>query len=168
MSDNTRTTRACSFSQLQPELRQVIRTYFQEHQLGDPEAETRMCCETISKKKPAGKLAAWLEGETDTTIHTGMLLTSQRLIWARHGDKSGTKLTAANLKSISVREHASVMGQNPGLEITGYVEGRKSKIHGYIGMGPEEVAKKFRELVKDAINEVNPPAKNSWYRFLGG
>ena len=97
MSDYNRTTRECSVIQLHPELLRALRNYFQEHQLGDLEAESRICCETISRKKNEGGLFSWWNTAEDTTIHTGILLTSQSLIWVRAGDKSGTLLTAANL-----------------------------------------------------------------------
>ena len=109
MSEYNRTTRECFVSQLDPEVRQAFRKYFQEHQLGDLEVETLRCCETISRKKNLGGLFSWLYGSVDSTVHTGILLTSQWLIWARRGDKSGTRLTAANLSHISVREHSSFL-----------------------------------------------------------
>jgi hypothetical protein len=85
MSDYNRTTRECLVNQLHPELRQAIRRYFEEHELGNLEAETIMCCETISEKKNPGRLASFLKDASDTTIHMGMLLTSQMLIWVRKG-----------------------------------------------------------------------------------
>ncbi len=84
-------------SQLHPELRYAIRNYFQQHTLGDSIAETLRCCETISEKKSVSRLVSWLNVNSDTTIHTGILLTSQSLIWVRRGDRSGTLLTAASL-----------------------------------------------------------------------
>ena len=45
MSNYNRTMRECSVRQLHPELRQAIRSHFQEHKLGDPETEPVMCCE---------------------------------------------------------------------------------------------------------------------------
>jgi len=44
MGNYHRTTRECSMSQLQPELRQAIQSHFQEHDLGDPETESLMSC----------------------------------------------------------------------------------------------------------------------------
>ena len=168
MSDYNRTTRECSVSQLHPELRQAIRSYFQEHELGDPQAETLMCCETISEKKNAGGLVSWLNGELDTTIHTGMLLTSQWLIWVRSGDKSGTLLAAADLKQISVKAYTSILTQDTGLEVSGYIEDSKGLMRGYIGMGSELAAQKFCDEVKQAITKANPPTKKSWPKWLGG
>jgi hypothetical protein len=168
MSDYNRTTRECPVSQLRPELRQAIRHYFQENQLGDPGAETVLCCETVSEKKSTNELVSWLNGGLDTTIYTGMLLTSQRLIWVKSGDKSGTQLTAAKLEDISAREYVSILPKDTGLEISGYAENSRSQMRGYIAMGSEAAAQKFCDEVKQAITKVKPPPKTGWARWLGG
>jgi hypothetical protein len=168
MSDYNRTTRECPVSQLHPKVRQAIRNYFQEHKLGDLEAETLICCETISEKKSAGRLVSWLNGELDTTIYTGMLLTSQWLIWVRSGEKSGTLLAAANLENISAREYFSMLTQDTGLEVSGYIEDSKDRMRGYIAMGPESAAQKFCDEVKQAITKAKPPTQKGWPKWLGG
>jgi hypothetical protein len=168
MSDYNRTTRECSVSQLHPELRRAIQSYFQDHELGDLEAETLMCCETISTKRDFGRLAPLLKGVGDTTIHMGMLLTSQWLIWVRRGDQSGIVLNAANLKEIQVRTYLSILTRDAGLEISGYIRDSKCRVRGYIGMGAELAAQKFCGEVQKAITSVNPPTKKSWPKWLGG
>jgi hypothetical protein len=155
-------------SQLHPEVFLALRNYFQEQKLGDLETETVMCCETVSRKKNMGRLASWLNATADTTVHVGILLTSQWLIWVRSGDKSGTLLSAANLSSISVSRYTSILANDTGLEIIGYMEGAKAPIRGYIGMGPEVAAEKFCEEVKQAIMKVNPPKQKAWSKWLGG
>ena len=168
MSDYNRTTRECSVNQLHPELLQAIRGYFQEHELGDLEAETLMCCETISEKKDFDRLTSLLKGAEDTTIHTGMLLTSQWLIWVRRGDQSGTVLNIANLKEIQVRSYMSILAKDTGLEIFGYIGNSKGQVRGYVGMGTELATQKFCEEVKKAISNVQPPTKKSLPKWLGG
>ena len=168
MSDYNRTTRECSMSQLHPELRLAIRSYFEEHNLGDLEAETLMCCETISEKKNFGGLTSLLKGAEDTTIHTGILLTSQWLIWVRRGDQSGTVLNIANLKEIQARSYMSILTKDTGLEIFGYIGNSKGQVRGYVGMGTELAAQKFCEEVKKAISNVQPPTKKSLPKWLGG
>jgi hypothetical protein len=168
MSDYNRTTRECPVSQLHPELLQAIQSYFQEHKLGDLEAETLMCCETISTKKNFGRLVSLLKGVGDKTIHTGMLLTSQWLIWVRRGDQSGTLLNAANLKEIQVRTYISILTKDTGLEIFGYIRDSKGQVRGYVGMGAELAAQKFYEEVKKAITNVNPPTPKSLPKWMGG
>jgi hypothetical protein len=168
MSTYNRTTRECLVSQLRPELYQAIRDHFQDQQLGDPETEALMCCETISRKKDAGRLASWLDGEGEATIYTGMLLTSQRLIWVRSAGSVSVVLIAADLKDIRVRAYASPLTGDTGLEVFGFIGGSKGRVRGYIGMGPELAAQKFCEAVVQAIETVNPPAKRKLLRWLTG
>jgi len=158
MSAYSRTTRECSVGQLHPELRQAIQNYFQEHKLGSLDAETLMCCETISEKKSANKLISWLGSGSDATIYTGMLLTSEWLIWVHHGDSSGTLLNAANLKLIQAEFYTAPFKQDAGLQVSGYLAGAKQGIRGYIGMGSDLAAQKFCEAVTKAIAKANPPS----------
>jgi len=168
MSDYNRTTRECSVSQLQPELRQAVRNYFQEQNLGAPETGTLLCCETVSTRKSAGWLDSLLNGGEDATIHTGMLLGAEWLIWVRKGDRSDTVLTAANLKEIQVRIHASLFNRDYGLEITGFVRDAKTRVHGYVGMGEEPAAQKFCEEVEKAVASLKPPAEKGFNRWWKG
>ncbi len=92
MSGYARTTRECPINQVHPGLYQIVREYFQKHQLGDPVTETRLCCETVAEKKePAGLgvlLDPLLNEGSDSNFHLAMLLTADWLIWARSGDRS--------------------------------------------------------------------------------
>jgi len=169
MSDYNRTTRECSVNQLHPELRQAILRYFEEHELGDMEIETLLCCETISEKKNFGRLVSLLKDELDTTIHTGMVLTPQQLIWVRKGEQSDTVLSAANLKDIQVRAYTSILTRDTGMEILGYIGDSKGKVRGYVGMGEEVAAQNFCEEVTQAISSMQPPPpEKKLPKWLGG
>jgi len=157
MSNYNRTTRECSVPQLHPELRQAIQSHFQRYNLGDPETESLMCCETISEKKNSSRLVSWMNGGMDSTLHVGMLLTSEQLIWVRRGDRSGTVLNAANLNDIQVREYQSMFTKETGLEIFGFIGTSKGQVHGYVGMGEEESAQKFCKAVRNAVTALQPP-----------
>jgi hypothetical protein len=161
MSEYIRTTRECSISQFHPELRQALRKYFEEHELGDLQAEILMCCETVSRKKNTGKSGSWLSDSPDTTIYTGTLLTSRFLFWAHYGDRSGTLVNGANLDEIRAEPYTALFTKDTGLDIVGYISGAKSRVHGRIGMGTELAAQKFCEEVKKAITQINPPTKKS-------
>lgn len=168
MSDYIRTTRECPVSQLRPELLLALRNHFQQHQLGDLETETLLCYETISRKKDANRLVSWLNGGADTTIHMGMLFTSQRLIWVRNGDKSGVQLSSADLKQISVRVHTSILTKDAGLEVSGYLENSKGRISGVIAMESAVAAQRFYDEVNQAILKVNPPVEKSLSKWWSG
>ncbi|MEJ5309791.1 MAG: hypothetical protein WHX52_08465 [Anaerolineae bacterium] len=166
MSTYHRTTRECRVSELRPVLSQAIRDYFQARQLGDPEIEVLMCCETTSTKQAAGRLISWLEGESAATVYIGMLLTPQQLIWVRATDDSGVVLTAADLKDIRVRAYTSVLTRDAGLEVFGVIGDSRGRVRGYIGMGPEAAAQKFCEAVIRAVEAVNPPVKRTLPKWL--
>ena len=168
MSSYNRTTRECLVNELRPELYQAVQAYFQEQQLGDPETEALMCCETTSRKKDAGRLASGLEGDRDDTIYTGMLFTSQHLIWVRSGNGSDVVLNAAALKQIRVRAYTSPLTSDTGLEVYGFIGDSKGRVRGYIGMGSGAAAQKFCEAVVQAVEAVNPPAKRRLFGWLIG
>ncbi|MBE0672243.1 MAG: hypothetical protein IH588_16825 [Anaerolineales bacterium] len=168
MSSYHRTTRECPVRQLHPEVFRALRNYFQEQKLGDLEAEAVTCCETISTRKNVNDLFSRFNSTEDATVHMGMLLTSQRLIWVRCGDTSGVSLSAADLTNIIVSTYKSMFVDDTGLEIIGYVEGSNRAIKGYIGMGPEPAAQKFCDEVRQAITRINPPKESIWPKWLGG
>jgi hypothetical protein len=168
MSDYNRSTRECPVSRLRPELFVAVRKHFQEHTLGDLEAETLLCCETISRKKSANRLVSWLNDGLDTTVHTGILFTSQWLIWVRSGEKLGIQLASASLKQISVRVYSSIFTRDAGLEISGHIEGSKGMMRGVIAMESIDAAQKFCDEVNQAILKVNPPAPKNLSKWWGG
>jgi hypothetical protein len=167
MSNYRRFTRVCDFNQLRPELYQAIRDHIHLEQLENVEKEILMCCETTSEQKNKGGLAAWLEGNVDTIYYTGMLVTPQWLVWGRQGDKTGITVSAAKLKEIQVNVFTSKFLKDRGLEVFGYINDSKKRMGGYIGLGSEEAAQKFGEVVVQAVEETRiktPPAKR---RFFG-
>ncbi len=164
MSEYTRTTRECSVDQLHPEIFRAIQQYFQEHKLGHLQSETIACCETISEKRKD----SWLNSKQDKTIYTGMLLTSDWLIWVHYGDRSGIRLNVANLKEIGADYHTSLFTKDSGLEIAGYLGDTKDRVRGYIAMGTGPATEKFCEEVRQAVNKINPPSSNKPFKWLSG
>ena len=163
-----RSTRECSVSQLTPTLLQAAREYFQPHNLGDLETEVRLCCETISEMKTGSWLTSWLDAGEDSTIHTGILLTGQALVWMRDGNRSGVRAVGAKLINIHARAYSSLFSHDAMLEISGLLEDSKSNIRGVIALGPEAEAQKFCEEVHLAIEKVNPTPPWKWPPWLGG
>jgi hypothetical protein len=162
MSDYIRTTRECSVDQLRPELFQALRDFFQERELGDVESDA-LCCETISRKKNESTVASLLGESPDTTIYTGMVLTSQFFIWVHQGDHTGIRLNAANLGDIKAEIHPALFTKDFGLEIVGYISDTRSRVRGYIGMGTEPAAQKFCEAVKQAALQASPPKRKKLF-----
>jgi hypothetical protein len=54
---------------------------------------------------------------------------------------------------------AFLMVKDTGIYIEGFVDGSFSKIHGYIGLGPEPSAEEFWKAVEQAVETVNPPRR---------
>jgi hypothetical protein len=163
MSIYNRITRKCAVSQLRPELRKAVQDYFNALLLGDPEGLS--CYETTSERKSTRKLISWLDDQPDRTIYTAILLTPERLIWVRGGDRSETVMKAAHLKNIQVKVYTSWLMKDAGLEVSGEMEGSKGWIRGYLGMESEAIAQLFYDEVKPAIDKVKPPRKRriSWW-----
>jgi hypothetical protein len=168
MSDYIRNTRECAAKELHPELLQAIQNYFLEHTLGNLQSDIVMCCETISSRKKAGKKISWLDGRQDTTIYTGLVLTSQWLIWAQFGDQTGTRVHSASLHEIQAEFYTPLLTKDAGLKIVGFVTEGNKHIRGYIGMGNDLAAQKFCEEVQEAIIKANPQTKKNLFKLFRG
>ena len=164
MNGYIRTTRECSVSQLHTSLSQAVREFFQTHQLGDVDAVTRMCCETISEKHNLGRLVSILDGNPDATTHLAILLTDDWLVWARSGDQTGTVVHGAKLKGIQVKAFVSRRTKGMELEVSAFIGDSKDFVRGNFQLGPELAAQKFCEEVGQAVLKLNPPVKRN---FLG-
>jgi hypothetical protein len=159
LSNYKRSTRACTFGELQSTLRYALRAYFSQHQLTDVEDQILICCETRSERKNTSALAELLGEDRDEIYYLAAFLTPEWLVWARSGDNSKTTVVAARLRDIHVRQVASLFLNDNGIHIEGFVDGAFSKIHGYIGLGPEPAAEEFWNAVHKAVETANPPRR---------
>jgi hypothetical protein len=155
-----RSTRESSIRNLNPKLLKVFTEYFQAHKLGDLETETRLCCETVTRRETLGRLAGWLDGNPDSSDVLGLILTEQYLFWARVGDRSGTIIAGADLKFIRVQMYSSRLAKETGLEISGHVGGTGDRVNGRLALGPEPAAVTFCEQVIEAVKKARPPRKS--------
>ena len=147
MGEYIRSTRACSFEQLRPELVSAIREYVADRKLGDIEPDILMCCETTSEKLKKGFFRSLMGGDPDPIHYIGALVTPIWLIWARSGPKSGTVVLSARLKDVQVKDFESDLIQDTGLEVFGFVGNSTERMHVFIGLGQEPPAQKFAETV---------------------
>lgn len=168
MSKYQRTTRECSFNQVRPALQQAFRDYFTTHELGEPDEIVRLCCETVSNKTESGWLTRWLDEKEEPVIYSAILLTEQSLLWARAGENSAAHVIRANLYEIRVKIFTSLLANDSGMEISGLIEGSKSFMRGYIGMGAEPAAQKFCEEVMQAVEKINPKSTRKFPTWMGG
>ena len=162
----TCTTRLCLVSQIHSNLAQAIRKFFQTHQLGDPESETVQCCETISTRPIPSRLVGMLDGNPDNTIHLAILLTADWLVWARHGDQTGTVVTGAKLQVLKAKAYVRRNTKNMELELSGFMAATKEYVRGSLELGPDAAAQKFCETVVAAILKAKPPAKTKFFGLI--
>lgn len=166
MAGYTRTTRICPASQINSSLAQAIREYYQAHQLGDPEADTLLYSETISRRDPPGKLVVLLDGNPDNDIHLAILLGAEWLIWARNGDQTGTVVTGAKLQAIKARAFVRRNTKDMELEISGFMADTKEYVRGTLELGPDPAAQKFCEAVVAAVSNARPPTKKKFFGLI--
>lgn len=159
MSNYIRSTRACTFEELHPTLQQAMRTYFREHEIVHIESQILTCCETTSELKRTGTFTVLLGENRDMVYYLAAFLTPEWLVWARSGDNSKITVAAARLKDIRVKPINSLLYNDTGIDITGFVDGSFSKIHGYLALGPEPAAEEFWEAVEKAVHTANPPRR---------
>jgi hypothetical protein len=168
MSRYTRTTRECPVSQLHPELYQAVQVFFQTHNLGEMDFETRRCCETVSVKQDSNRLISFLEGNLDRTSRLAILMTSEWLIWVRSGDLSGIHTTGAKLKAIRAKTFVTKKTDEMQLDLSGFIADTKEYVRGTLELGPEPAAQSFCEDVERTILKENPPEKRNLPRWMGG
>lgn len=159
MSNYKRSTRECTFVELQPGLLQAMRAYFTEHAMAGIESQILMCCETISERKKSGKLAALLGENSEQVYRLAAFVTPEWLVWARSGETTNTRVAAANLKNVRVRQLDSLLFKENGIEIEGFLDGSFTKVHGSIALGPEPSADRFWNAVREAAEAINPPRR---------
>jgi hypothetical protein len=159
MNNTIRTTRMCPVTQLHPLLLQTFEEYFQSHHLGDPATETLLCCETLTRKENEDKLATWLGGDPDTTQYLGLILTEDRLLWARSGNQSKIIMIGAYLRDIRLQIFVSRSGDLFELRLSGIVGDSKDRVKGNLVLGAGPDAQKFCEQAKKASDEARPPSK---------
>jgi hypothetical protein len=168
MADYHRTTRECAWTQLRPELDRAIREHARQHQLDNLATEVLMCCETTMEKMNTGWLDPLLNGNPDTITYLALLVTPQRLIWARSGDRSATVAASARLSELRIKAFRPRGTEDIGLDVYGQMEGTHTRVGGRLMMGSESVAQKFCETVEQAVRQASPPRKSIRPKWLGG
>jgi hypothetical protein len=169
MGATERITRICPAKQLNPKLLRTVKEYARKRKLGDPGSEAVLCCETVTDRKGRSRLAAWLSDSPDAVDYLGIILTGSHLLWARHGERSGTVAMDADLRELNARPYTSRLSKEAGLEICGLIGEKKQRTGGRLALGPQEDARRFVAEVVRAVEAANPPSKKRdipWLRWL--
>ena len=161
MGDYNRSTRECTFEQLRPEIIDAMRMYAKKHGLWGFEPDIVMCVETTSEKKKTGMVGGLLGGDPDPVHYLGIVLTPRHMIWARSGKKYGKVVLSAALKEIEVKDFASPLVDDTGLEVYGFVEGAEEKVTAFIELDDGLAAQIFKERLKSAITQASGAVNES-------
>jgi hypothetical protein len=150
MGDYLRTTRESTLNNLNPAVLATIRTHIEKYELGDIDTSTIICCETTSTKQKKG-----LFGGKAEIILTGVILTSQWLIWATGKEHESPSVLSARLRDIQVQDYEKSemykLMQDTGLNISGLRTDAVDLGSTFIGLGSEPAAQKFRTLLKETL-----------------
>lgn len=159
MANYKRSTRMCTFDDLQLSMQHAMRDFFVQHEIPGLEAQIVQCCETVSERIKVSTLAKWFGEDRDEVYSLAVFYTPEWLVWARCGDHSTTTVVAARLQDIRVNPVNALTMNDRGIDIDGFVDGSFTKVHGYIALGPEPEAETFRDALEKAVNTANPPRR---------
>lgn len=137
MKEYNRTTRKCSFSEIQEELAAAIATHVDKFELGDLVAKAILCCETRSERANTGLLKK-VFGDPNRVRFTAVLLTPDYLVWATTDTKLGAQVCSAKLNDIEITEFRSALVEDRGVQIFGFLTGAPKKTQAFIGLGLDD------------------------------
>jgi hypothetical protein len=165
MTEYRRNTRACTLDHLRPELARAVRDHLPTVGLAEAAHDTWVVCETTSDKINTSRLDALFDGDPDTVSYLALILTPDRLIWARSGDHSTTVAASALLKDLRVRVFRPRGTQDFGLQLNVRTGGLRASVSGQLLMGPEPAAEKFCEELGQAMHgllKLQPKRRPPW------
>jgi len=167
MGTYDRFSRLCTVDQLRPELAHALRERAQKLNMGELDADVVSCCETRSERKKTGWLPSLLEDDRDPVHYTAVALTSQRLLWARSGEKLGTVVTTAQLKDLRVLVREAPKSREMLLDLTGYFDKSRQRFTGTLAVDAGPDGRKFADDVRKAVELANPQPKKKTIRIFG-
>ena len=155
MSDWNRTTQEITPGNGRSDLIAAIVQHIESYHLGAVLQDALMRIETSSEKKKKGLFG----GKGDKVVVCHAIVTSNWLIWAVAGDKSGVATLSVPLKNATITDYALspnyLLLPDSGLDVSGPLTCRVG-VHGdpsvsaFIGLGPEPAAQKFKTVVQKA------------------
>ena len=154
MREYRRVTKECSLESMRPELAEAIKAHIERYELEGVIENILIGCETISTKEKKSLFGKKTEVEIG-----GVILTSKWLIWA--GGKEGERVgvLSARLQDLRVQDYEKTkmyqMIEDTGVNVDGFKTGQEiGSASVFIGLGNEPAAKRFREMLKEAIAKV--------------
>ncbi len=155
MRDYQRTTKELKFSELSLETLQEFRKYFEKHELGNPEPDIIMCCETVSHRIKYGFFSK-IFGGANFAQNTLIFFNSERLFWGTTDLEQQLTIQSARFQEIEIKDFASDLIEDTGIEVFGFINQSLKRVQAFIGLGQEPCAEEFRKVVKlTAVNAKN-------------
>lgn len=163
-----RMTHTYTLDQIRPELAQAIHDHLESKQLAEQLADILACCETITDKVGP----AWYDfivGDTgDQLTYLALVLTSQRLIWARSSEHLTPIVASAPFSDLFVKVYRPRGTEDFGLQLTLRMVGSRFTVSGQLLMGPEPAAEKFCVALGEAMHvPIMEQPKPWWSRLMG-
>ena len=153
MNAYTRSTHECTFMALRPELVAAIREHIEKYKLGDVESSLLICCETTSTTQKTGLFT----NSSEATI-TGMLVTSQLLVWTNGRKKGKPTVRSALLRNIDVQDFENTamyqIKPDSGMNITGRYTDVTKQGQAFLALGTDPAGEKFRQVLQHAIQKA--------------
>jgi hypothetical protein len=113
------------------------------------------------------RLDAVLSGDVDAITYLALIVTPQRLIWARSGERAGLAAVSAQLKEVRLKIFTPKRTQDIGVDMYGRMEGTRERVGGQLTLGPGPTAQKFCAEVMHAIDNLKPPTiekpRRKWF-----
>ncbi|MFN8596308.1 MAG: hypothetical protein U0559_09015 [Anaerolineae bacterium] len=164
MPEYRRQTHTYTLDQLRPELARAIREHFEAKQITE---EITACCETISDKIGSAWYDSLLGDEAVPLTYLALVLTPQRLIWARSSERSTPIVASAPFSDLFVKVVRPRGTQDFGLQLNVRMEGSRFTVNGQLLLGPDPAAEKFCVALGEAMgfNLLAPPPKPWWDRL---
>ena len=164
MPEFRRQTHAYTLDELRPELAHIIREHLAAQH---PTNEVSACCETVSNKVGASWYDALFGDTSDFITYLALVLTPQRLIWARSGEHTPPTVASALLTDTIIKVFRPGNTKDFGLKMTVRIAGTRSVVNGELLLGPEPAAEKFCVTLGQAMGfDLMSPPKPWWERLF--
>jgi len=168
MPEFRRQTHAYTLDQLRPELGRVIHEHLEANNLADLANQVLACCETTADLVGVWWYD-WLPGNTTEPLtHLALVLTPQRLIWARSSERTTPTAVSAPFNDMIVKVFRPGSTNDFGLKLAVRFPGTRGVVNGELLLGPEPAAEKFCIALGQAMgfDIMAPPPKPWWDRLF--
>lgn len=158
-----RTTRLCSPEELRPELARLVEAHLRAHP-----GEVLLCCETTADKIEGARFSAWSDDTRDTHSCLALVLTPDRLIWARSGDHTAPGCHFVRLINVRIKITHPWKSNDFAVDVYGRMADTKTITGGKLTLGPGPEAERFCVAVGEAMEHYNPTRKSKWPKWWPG